>query len=213
MRPPFLPDWMPTWLVVTNTIALESALLVAIYVVFVRGGSRRRTGAFLAAVLLLGLVEVLAGVEVGCAPRLRTRSFVDAIPGSEDRSGGPRTRTHRELGFAWYESPVLGRTIRRIICVRALCDPSDAGSEPFMREVDDFSPSADRGITYFGIRPGGCANWLWDDQESVEFEELWRLHERDLADPRERRAAWSAIDDWGRARRHMSLAVLTGERP
>jgi hypothetical protein len=114
-RPPFVPAWIPDWLLIANTLAVEVAVALAVYIIIVRRAERKRRAlaVFAVAVLLLGALEVLAFLELALEPRFCSAVFV------HDRF--PDVAQHPEkfvrFYFSWQETRVLHRASQRNLVI------------------------------------------------------------------------------------------------
>jgi len=107
MQLPLVPRWIPSWLVVANTLVLEAALAVAFYLLVVRRARNRRraTALFVLGALALGAAHGVAAYDVA----------------------GPRTNHDRWfkhweepayvlVHFHWQRTP-FGRTVNEEVVV------------------------------------------------------------------------------------------------
>jgi len=101
--------------------------------------------------------------------------------------------THRELGFGWYETPILGRKTRRVVSLRALEDPLDAEKHPFM---DFFAASGADGVIFYGYYWTAKSKTRFLGAEADLFDRVWRFHDGDPRDPALRREAWDTLRGW-----------------
>jgi hypothetical protein len=96
--------------VVTNTLLVEALLVLAVFWFVVRRAERRRRALliFVVALAVLGVLEVLAGIETlgETRPRMRVYDYVSK------RSGRATL-----FQFDWTESRILGRPSRQQVSV------------------------------------------------------------------------------------------------
>jgi hypothetical protein len=110
MQLPLVPTWVPTWLVVVNTLLLEAAIGGAIFWFIVRRAEKKQRAR---RIFLGGLVAAFALHVVGALDTLlptyyEARTFTT-----------PLIDTTEEATFlmAWQESAILGRTVARSVYV------------------------------------------------------------------------------------------------
>lgn len=115
-RPPFVPEWLPDWLLIASTLLVAAALVAAIWWRFVRPARRRRR----AEVLFWTLVAIgsIFTAAVMDATVTRESSFGrHGIQVELARRDGERDGTIARVVFGSERSYILGRRTRRFVTI------------------------------------------------------------------------------------------------
>lgn len=118
---PLVPKWMPVELVVTLTVFFQLAVVFGVWWCFVYEKGRVRTAAFWLAILLMGVSELTAGLELLTEPRCRCKTFYYRL--ATPVHGWPASATFE---FAEGRTLVRGLVVFRRVSV--FVDDGSAGS-------------------------------------------------------------------------------------
>jgi hypothetical protein len=129
MQLPLAPTWVPTWLVVVNTVLLEAALAGAIFWFIVRRAENKQRAR---RIFLGGLVVAVSLHVVGALDTLLP-TYYEARTFTTPLVNGPQEAVFL---MAWQESAILGRTVARSVHVEVAWPHIRAAYPPGVMPTD-----------------------------------------------------------------------------
>ncbi len=186
MELPFAPSWLPTWVIVMNTLILEVLLAVAFHRFVIRRSPnpRRSHRRFVVGTALAAVLQVVVLLDISLAPRPNNGRYWRSVSGLGNGASG-------KLTFGWSVSPILRRRVRPVV---SLWVPQLGRSSIFVSTND--------GIHYYGSG--------WTIENTVLVHALFQFVDAEET-PEMRTALWRAVSSSRLAATHSEVAAIASD--